>query len=386
MLAFASSHTRLGDHRLPYLRLPAGRFFSGADIPTVVFPAASDSGRVVATPPTGAAQDPALTAPGRSLVVAHIDAPDQPRHYVMDRRRARARLAATSPDAPLLFPRAYLLDDFTFAIIWAVTGLDSALLDDDADLANAVALLDSQELDRHPALGRDLGVELSPVSRMWIGSEVCARHILRNADALTNTPQFWTREQRGEEASTWLLFTHKYQYLHATTHAQADRPLRAFCIPPEAVRASTRPERILLLLAAALHESTGITTVICTEPEYTGTPGFVLDRSHRALVANWVNTDRIWHVDITDHRPTLREFDDAVWARTRTILPGHMPHSRLHALADYLDLDWSWLVRRATELANSGVTGLCAPRSRLLSLTGLERACGFLADLGSVDR
>ncbi|WP_157228720.1 hypothetical protein [Nocardia brevicatena] len=166
----AGSQTLFGDH-LSVLRMPTGRFFSGPDIPTIVFPATAKSGRVMAIPPTGAAWDLAMAAPGRSLVVAHIDAPDQPRHYVMDRRRARARLAAGSPNAPLLFPCAYLLDDFTFAIIWAVTCLDSALLDDDTNLADALALLDAPELAPYPAFGHDLGVDLSPVSRMWLGSE-----------------------------------------------------------------------------------------------------------------------------------------------------------------------------------------------------------------------
>ncbi|MFD4407879.1 hypothetical protein ACFWPH_34485 [Nocardia sp. NPDC058499] len=92
-------------------------------------------------------------------MVADVDDADQPRRYVMDRRRIRARLAATSPKAPLLFPRAYLLDDFTFAIIWAVTGLDSALLDDDADLAEAVGLLAPGKFDPSLIFGRNLGAE-----------------------------------------------------------------------------------------------------------------------------------------------------------------------------------------------------------------------------------
>lgn len=386
VLGFESAQVRFCDHLL-YLRMPVGRFFAGSKIPTIIFPAIPDSGRVVATPPTDVLTDSVLAAPGRALVVARVDTPDQLRFYVMDRRRARARLAAAVPGAPLLVPRAYLLDDFTLAIIWAVDSLDNALLDDDTGLADAVTLVDSLDTDSYSAVGRDLSASLSPVSRMWIGSDFCARHVLRNADKLTDTPQFWSREQRGEEASTWLLFTHKYQYLQATARRQDDRPIRAFCIPPDNVHASASPERILLFLTAALHESMGITAVVCTEPEYTATPGFVLDRTRRAVVANWVNIDRVWHVDITGHRPTLREFDDAMgWARTYTVLPGETPGYRLHAFADYLELDWTWLTRRAAELADRGIAGLCAPRSRLLSIAGLERACGFLADLVTEDR
>lgn len=365
------------------LQLPRGRNFSGLEVPAVVFPAIADRGRIVITSAYGTLTDPTITTSGRAVVLAHLDASGQVQQYAMDRRHARARIAASNPEAPLPIPVAYLLDDFTHAIIWAVTSLDAALLDDDADLADAVSRLN----DGHAEPRSDLGPDLSPISRMWLGSDLCAAHILRNSDRLSTTPQFWSREQRGEEASTWLLFTHKYHYLRATTPAHGDPPIRAFCIPPSAVDASGRLERILLLLAMALHESMGITTVVCTEPEYTATPGFVLDRTRVALVANWVNSDQVWHVDVTDHRPTLREFDDAVgWASTRTSLPGETPRHRLHALADYLGLDWSWLTRRAHDLADSGVAGLCTPRSRLLSLMGLEQACAYLADLGGEDR
>jgi hypothetical protein len=49
------------------------------------------------------------------------------------------------------------------------------------------------------------------------------------------------------------------------------------------------------------------------------------------------------------------------------------------ALADYLDLDWAWLVRRCHELGEYGSAGIAQPRSRLLSTDGVDQACRFLA-------
>ncbi|MFE9328120.1 hypothetical protein ACIHDR_42950 [Nocardia sp. NPDC052278] len=322
------------------------------------------------------------------MVIATVDTNAGTAFYGLDRRRVRTWLAASNGGAPLLVPPAYRIDDFTLAIYWAVTNLDDALLDDDAELA--AAALRSATLASQPRslAGSDLAQELSAVSQMWVGSDFCARHILRHADQLSGTPTFWAREQRGEEASTWLLFAHKYQYLQrtATMFGTGKTLIRAFCIPPSAVSESGAPERVLLLLTAALIESFGFTGAVCTEAEYTATAGFVLDHAHRAIVATWINTDRIWHTDVTDQRPILREFNEAAgWARSHSILAAATPALRLHALADYLGLDWSWLTVRAAEIADYGTSGFSRPRSRLLSLIGLDRACRFLADLTRQD-
>ena len=102
---------------------------------------------------------------------------------------------------------------------------------------------------------------------------------------------FWTGEQRGEETSTWLLFAHKYAYLRdsAAKFVGAEiAPRRAFCIPPASAGASSRPERVLLLLAVALMESFGIRVDVCVEPEYTSVQGFAFDQQRQAIMANWV--------------------------------------------------------------------------------------------------
>ncbi|NNH71016.1 hypothetical protein HLB23_14275 [Nocardia uniformis] len=292
----------------------------------------------------------------------------------------------TSHDAaPLLVPSAYQLDDFSLAILWAVTNLDDALLDDDAVLATTSDRCTPLPGRLYSAPGPEIAAELSAASRMWLGSDFCARHILSHIGHLTAVPAFWSREQRGEEASTWLLFTHKYRYLQRTAELFATMKttsMRAFCIPVDTVAASSVPERVLMQLTVTLIESFGIRVFVCTEPEYTAVPGFVLDADRRAIVASWLNTDDIWQVDLTDNRPTLTEFADAVgWARAHSILTPQTSYQRLQQLAEYQRLDWSWLMRRSREFANYGGAGFTQPRSRLLTLAGLDRACQFLADL-----
>ncbi|UJW32450.1 hypothetical protein L3Q67_01285 [Saccharothrix sp. AJ9571] len=196
-------------------------------------------------------------------------------------------------------------------------------------------------------------------------------------------PAFWTREQRGEEASTWLLFAHKCSYLRQSggTSPGAESTLtRAFCIPPSVVADSSRPERIMLLLALSLMEPFGITVHITAEPEYAAISGFVFDGHQHAIVANWVGTGGIWQVDVTDTSPLLREFADAThYARAYSVAEADTPHERLRELANYLDLDWTWLVRRCAELGEYGTSGIAQPRSRLLSTDGADQACRFLA-------
>jgi hypothetical protein len=50
-------------------------------------------------------------------------------------------------------------------------------------------------------------------------------------------------------------------------------------------------------------------------------------------------------------------------------------------LAGYLGLDWAWLRQRCTRLADQGWAGLVCPRSRLLSINGLDAACRYVRDL-----
>jgi transcriptional regulator with XRE-family HTH domain len=365
------------------VQAPAGRFFTGTEIAARAYPA-SDDGRILATVPTGFVDDPFLRRPRRGLVVGVTEGDGHgPGLFGLDTRQARRRLAGTPDQARLLMSRAYALDDLTLGIIWAVANLDEALLDDDGSLDDSRGQLAVYERLPRSAAGREIAGDLAPVSQMWLGSQFCASHILRHTEKLTDIPAFWTREQRGEEASTWLLFAHKYAYLRQSGGARPGSdtaPTRAFCIPPSAVADSSRPERIMLLLAMALMESFGITVNVTAEPEYAAVPGFVFDGHRHAIVANWVGTDGIWQVDVTDTSPLLREFADATgYARAHSIAAAETPDERLRALAEYLDLDWAWLVRRCAELGEYGSSGIAQPRSRLLSTDGVDQACRFLA-------
>lgn len=366
---------------------PAGRFFAGTVIAAKAYPA-SDDERILATVPAGFANDAFLRRPRRGLIIGVAQGEQNAGLYGLDTRQARRRIAGAPDQARLLMSRAYALDDLTYGVLWAVANLDEALLDDDALLADGKGQMAAYEQLPRSAAGREIAADLAVASQMWLGSQFCASHILRHASVLTDVPMYWTREQRGEEASTWLLFAHKYAYLRETgASAQGDTPRRAFCVPPAVVTNSNRPERIMLLLAMALMESFGITIDVCVEPEYAAVPGFVFDRHRHAIVANWVGTDGIWQVDVTDASPVAREFADVTsYARAHSVTAADTPGKRLNSLAEYLDLDWAWLARRCSELGEYGAGGLAAPRSRLLSTDGVDQACRFVGHVAHVGR
>jgi transcriptional regulator with XRE-family HTH domain len=362
------------------IQAPPGRFFAGTTIPARAYPA-RDDGRILTAVPPGFADDTFVRHPRRGLVVGVTAEPHHKGLFALDTRQARRRLGGAPDDAPLLMPRAYALDNLTLGVLWAVSNLDEALLDDDAALARSSGHTHVYEQLPRSAAGREIAADLAPVSQMWLGSHFCASHILRHVDTIADVPRFWTREQRGEEASTWLLFAHKFAYLQRSAgNGDHIAPRRAFCIPPSAVSESHQAERILLLLAMALMESFGIIVDVCVEPEYTAVPGFVVDGHRKAIVANWVGTDGLWQVDLIDSPPLLREFADATgFAQAHSAVAAETPGSRLRAMADYLDVDWAWLLRRTAELGQYGSGGIAAPRSRLLSTDGVDRACRFLA-------
>lgn len=366
-----------GDVQEFNLHAPPGRYFPGASIDAHVHPAVDD-GRILASLPQHYGTSPFLTQPGRGLVLGRT--PDGHRLYAVDRLHARRRLRAAAPAARLAIPHAYHLDELTLALLWAVTNLDAALLDDDAMLEEQRHDVTTYEGLTRSAASRDLAADLSPATRMWLGSAFCAGHILRHVRSLHDAPVFWTREQRGEEAASWLLFTHKHHYLHVTAQ-RFPTAVRAFCIPATAVQDSSYGERILLLLAVALMESYGIRTAVTDEPEYAATPGFVHDRTGTAIVANWIRADGIWHVDVTGHRPALAEYRDAGdYATNHSVIAAPSPHARLRNLADYLNVNWPWLIHRCKQLTDYGTAGLAQPRSRHLSLAGVDRACQHLGE------
>ncbi len=311
---------------------------------------------------------------------------DHARLYAADTRHVRSKLRHHHDDVIRLpIPAAYVLDELTLGLIWAIANLDDSLLDDDAELYAAHSQLAGLEKLSRSAAGRDLVSGLTPLSQAWLGSDFCARYITNNSSALSETPTFWTCEQRGEEVSGWLFFAHKFEYLKASARGlddtSTDKPTRAFCIPPEAVTASGAPERMLLLLSAGLMESFGIKIQVCTDEDYTHVEGFVSD-GRKAILANWVDSDSLWHVDVTNQRSLLTEFDDAAqYAVSHSVTDGASPEDRLKAFASYLQLDWPAVTHRCAELGRYGLEGLMMPRSRLLSVAGAERACQFIGRL-----
>jgi hypothetical protein len=331
--------------------------------------------------------DQFLKIPNRSLIIGVEEAAGAVRFLGLDTREAHRQVTNRPvPTRPTLaIPRAYELDDLTYGLLWVFANIDDALLADDLALAERHRELIVYEPLLNSAVSREAAADLTMVSQMWLGSNFCAEHILRNLGGFEDLPLFWTREQRGEEACTWLLFRHKYDYLKKASErfAGSATPLvRAFCLPEDAVRTSPASERILLFLSIALMESLGIHVEVCTEPEYSSVAGFVLGPGRQAIIANWVRADGIWHVDTTSRGSLLHELGEAGGhAHAHSIISAAVPARRLAALAHYLELDWRWLQRRCRELADCGCTGLVRPRSRLLSVDGLDAACRYVGEL-----
>lgn len=269
----------------------------------------------------------------RGLVTAASRASGRPRFFVMDVREA-LRHAALRGEAGIVIPEAYELDDLTFALLWACTSLDSGLQADDQELTAAIGELAPYEGLSSSAVSREAAADLGATAHMWLGSDFCARHILRNMEHLPDTPIFWTREQTGAEACPWLLFDHKYAYLRATSERFGDGLLaRMFCVPQPAVAGSPLYERILLLLAVALMEATGIKVQICDDPAYSDVEGFVLGGQSQAIIANWVRGEGIWHVDTARRPSVLSDFREASgYARSHSVIDAPSPAGRLRAL------------------------------------------------------
>lgn len=362
------------------LMVSGGRVFTGSMINARVFPAVDD-GRIVATIPVDETESWMPGWPGRELVVGALEQDTHIDAFGMDSRRAGQQLAAAEGRLPI--PQAYRLDDLTVGLLWAVANLDTSLLGDDAHLAACHTWISQYETLASSSASRDAVAALSRVSQMWLGSEFCARHILRHCDNLAGLPTFWTREQYGEEASTWLLFSHKYDYLKQLANRFRGRvePItRTFSITETAITTSPPRERALLMLAAALIESFGIQVNVCVDTAYRALEGFVLDRQRCSIIANWVDTDAVWHVDVNTSQPDLRRYADALdYGQAHSTIAAATSRGRLMALAGLLDLDWVWLARRCGELAAYGSAGIAEPRSRLLSTAGVDRACGYLA-------
>ncbi|MFF3967886.1 multiprotein-bridging factor 1 family protein [Streptomyces griseorubiginosus] len=362
--------------------LPGGHSMLGSQLSLQVQPARIEGSRVVVSIPDQRRAQEFLSRPHRSLLVGAVSTEGVSRFYALDGRAARGKLARNGGVYEVAAPAAYELDDLTYGILWAVSNYDDALQADDQALSETRGDLKAYERLSSSAVSREAAPGLNGVAHMWLGSDFCARHILKALPELPELPSFWTREQRGEEASAWLIFDHKYPYLQETTKALGSSSTRAFCIPEEVVRSSPRYERILLFLAVALMESLGIHAQFTSDPAYEAVEGFVVAPDKEAVIANWVRGDGMWHVDVTSRSSVVREFTIAardVDADSLTAAP--TAAGRLRALAQYLDLPWSWLIQRCGQLARYGSSGLIQSRSRLVSAAGVDAACAYVASL-----
>jgi hypothetical protein len=362
--------------------LPGGSNMLGTSVAAQIHPARSENGHLTVSIADDRRATEFLSRPTRGLIVGAKQSADESTFYVADARSANQNLAGRGGSRELSVPDAYRLDDVTFGLLWAVANLDDALQADDQALNETRKDLRVYDQLSASAVSREAAPGLNPIAHMYLGSEFCARHILRGLSQLPALPAFWTREQRGEEASTWLLFDHKYHYLKQTTETLGSASTRAFCIPEDVVRQSPKFERVLLLLAVALMESLGIHVQLTTDPGYSAVEGFVIAPHKQAIIANWVGGDGMWHVDMTARPTFVRQFTDVA---------GHMAaHSeieaptaaeRVRAFANYLDLPWTWLQGRCAELGRHGTSDLIQPRSRLISAVGLDAACEYVGSL-----
>lgn len=360
------------------------RIFDGTAVPAQMYEAAPQddvvSIAVEENPHLRAFVQPAR----RALLLASLGGSGGEGLFVLDSARARYQLDA-DPRGTLPIPKPYRLDDLTFGILWAMLNLEDSLLADDHILDSEERELESHLAMPRSAVARSAVPELSRVGAAWLGSYFCALHIDRHLGEVTEPPVFWTREQTGEEGAAWLFFRHKHEYLTRAAARRTDpsvRPGHAFCIPEQSVKESEPYERILLFLTVALMEMHGLTVWVCAEEEYSQIDEFVLAPDDRVIVANWLRSDGIWRVGITDQRSQVRTYTQAIdHARAHSVIDGPSSARRLRALADYLSIDWPWLLRRCRELGAYGSSGMLRPRSRLLSMDQLDEVLRFVGEL-----
>jgi transcriptional regulator with XRE-family HTH domain len=370
-----------------YLTFPSGRLLdNGAHVAVQVHQVSASRDGTLFLP----SRDPRLSqiagTTQRAMIFGIDQQADAPKLHAVDVRYIRSELGrAIRRQSPISMPREYEIDDLSYAIIWAVTLLDDALLADDQALDERRRWLNGCGEQSQSGVGRESAADLTTAARLWPGSAFCSRHILRNLRLSGGMPVFWTQEQTGEEACMWLLFRHKLDYLRRISDAYnaASTPLsRGFCIPQTLTLASPRWERVLFFLAAALMESLGIRVLICAEPDYAEAEGFVLLPGSQAIIVTWIHADGIWQAGLASQSTTVRRLAEVSGhAAAHSVVDDPEPRRRLQALAEYLALDWPWLSNRCLALGRKGCGGLIRPRSRLLSTEGVDAALRFTGDL-----
>ncbi|MGZ2358479.1 transcriptional regulator, XRE family protein [Streptomyces sp. 372A] len=361
--------------------LAGGRHFDGTTLGLQLYEATPDGDQVQLQEADLPHLESFVRSSRRRAILASLGAAGETGMYLLD--AAHARQALTAGRVPRI-PSAYQLDDLTFALARALYVLDDGMLADDLPLSDRADELGYYVKTGDSAPPKSDMPELSPAGAAWLGSTLCAQYITRRLDELPAVPVFWTREATGEECAPWLLFRHKHEYLQAVASrfaGAASPPGRAFCVPEQAVRSTESYERILLLLTVAMMEMHRIKVWITSDPAYAQTEGFVL-AGDRAILANWIREDSVWRVATTSAAQNVAPYQKAIaHAQAHSIVDGPTPAARLQALAEYLELDWTWLVTRCRALGASGITGMLRARSRHLTLTALDQTLRFVGAL-----
>jgi hypothetical protein len=210
---------------------PVCRAVEGTVLQLQLHDAEATDGRALATVTNLLRWEKFSRGTGRGLLVAACRSPDGPRFFAIDSREA-ARRAAHNGAPAVAIPDAYELDDLTFGLLWACASLDTGLQMDDQELTMAAGELAAYKSLPFSAVSREAAAGLGMTLQIWLGSDFCARHILRNLSDVPAAPPFWTREQTGGEACPWLLFEHKHAYLRAARDRFGEASLsRMFCVP-----------------------------------------------------------------------------------------------------------------------------------------------------------
>lgn len=130
---------------------PVGRLFAGSSVPALMLPAAAGE-RVVVDIPVQRGINHFIRRPEHTLVIGRAGDGERTRLYAADTRHIRSMLRHHNDVVRLPIPTAYVLDELTLGLIWAIANLDDSLLDDDAELYNAHGqLTDLDKLNRSAA-------------------------------------------------------------------------------------------------------------------------------------------------------------------------------------------------------------------------------------------
>jgi hypothetical protein len=171
--------------------LPANRVMEGATLQLQLQGGEFTDARAVAEVRDLLRWDEFSRGNARGLLVASCEQLGQTRFFAIDSRDARHR-AARHGTTSIPIPEAYELDDLTFALLWANASLDTGLQVDEQELAITLGELAPYGEMTSSAVSKEAAPDLGTTPQMWLGSDFCARHILRNYDHLTEIPVFWT--------------------------------------------------------------------------------------------------------------------------------------------------------------------------------------------------